>query len=152
MSVEIEDIDLGFEDIIQSIIEDNDKEVEVGYYNDEQEDGIGLGELATIHEFGLGNPERPFMRRSFDNGVKDIFIMEQKLIGSMIDGNIDKETVMEVIGDFHKNQIQSGVVEQTLGLEANSQVTIDRKGSATPLIDTSRLINSTRSSIVKKNG
>ena len=87
MSVEIEDIDLGFEDIIQSIIEDNEKEVEVGYYQEDIEDGIGMAELATIHEFGLGNPERPFMRRSFDNGVNDIFIFEQKLIGKMIDGN-----------------------------------------------------------------
>ncbi len=152
MGVEIEDIDLGWEDIFDSIIDENDKEVEVGYYNDEDVDGIGLAELAAIHEFGQGNPERPFMRRSFDNGVKDIFQMEQKLIGSMIDGNIDKETVLEVIGDFHKNQIQSGVVERTLGLEANAQVTIDRKGSDTPLIDSSRLINSTQSNIVKKNG
>ncbi len=152
MSVEIEDIDLGFEDIIQSIIEDNDKEIEVGYYNDEVEDGIGLAELAAVHEFGLGNPERPFMRRSFDNGVKDIFAMEKKLIGSMIDGNIDKEQVMEILGDFHKNQIQSGVIERTLGLVENAQVTVDRKGSDTPLIDSSRLINSTQSNIVKKNG
>jgi len=150
--IEIIDTDLGWEDIFDSIIEDNDKEVEVGYYNDEVEDGIGLAELATVHEFGLGNPKRPFMRRSFDNGVKDIFRMEKELIGSMIDGNINKEQVMEVIGDFHKNQIQSGVVEKKLGLEANAQITIDRKGSDTPLIDTSRLINSTQSNIVKKNG
>jgi len=150
--IEIIDTDLGWEDIFQSIIEDNDKEVEVGYYNDEVEDGIGLAELATVHEFGLGNPKRPFMRRSFDNGVKDIFRMEKELIGSMIDGNIDKEMVHIVIGDFHKNQIQSGVVEKKLGLEANAQATIDRKGSDTPLIDTSRLINSTQSNIVKKNG
>jgi len=152
MGVEIVDIDLGWEDIFQSIIEDNDKEVEVGYYNDEVEDGIGLAELATVHEFGLGNPKRPFMRRSFDNGVKDIFRMEKELIGSMIDGNINKEQVMEVIGDFHKDQIQSGVVEKKLGLEANAQITIDRKGSDTPLIDNSRMINSTQSNIVKKNG
>ena len=92
------------------------------------------------------------MRRSFDNGVKDIFRMEKELIGSMIDGNINKEQVMEVIGDFHKDQIQSGVVEKKLGLEANAQITIDRKGSDTPLIDNSRMINSTQSNIVKKNG
>ena len=150
MGVEIVDIDLGWEDIFQSIIEDNDKEVEVGYYNDEVEDGIGMAELATVHEFTIG--PRPFMRRSFDNGVKDIFRMEKELIGSMIDGNIDKQQVMEVIGDFHKDQIQKGVVERTLGLKENAQVTIDRKGSDTPLIDNSRLINSTQSNIVKKNG
>lgn len=150
MGVEIVDTDMGWEDIFDSIIDQNDKEVEVGYYNDEVEDGIGMAELAATHEFTIG--PRPFMRRSFDNGVKDIFAMEQKLIGSMIDGNIDKTTVLEVIGDFHKNQIQSGVVERTLGLEANAQITIDRKGSDTPLIDSSRLINSTESRVVKKNG
>jgi len=148
--IEIIDTDLGWEDIFDSIIEDNDKEVEVGYYNDEVEDGIGMAELATVHEFTIG--PRPFMRRSFDNGVKDIFRMEKELIGSMIDGNIDKQQVMEVIGDFHKDQIQKGVVERTLGLKENAQVTIDRKGSDTPLIDNSRLINSTQSNIVKKNG
>lgn len=148
--IEIIDTDLGWEDIFDSIIDENDKEVEVGYYNDVVEDGIGMAELAAVHEFTIG--PRPFMRRSFDNGVKDIFQMEKELIGSMIDGNIDKKTVLEVIGDFHKNQIQSGVVEKTLGLKKLDQTTIDRKGSDTPLIDTSRLINSTQSNIVKKNG
>jgi len=148
MPVEIIDTDLGWEDIFDSIIEDNDKEVEVGYYQEDQEDGIGMAELASTHEFN----DRPFMRRSFDNGVKDIFKMQKDLIGSMIDGAIDKRQVMEITGDFHKNQIQNGVVQRTLGLKENAQITIDRKGSDTPLIDTSRMINSTQSNIVKKNG
>jgi len=148
MGVEIIDTDLGWEDIFDSIIEDNDKEVEVGYYQEDQEDGIGMAELAATHEF----EDRPFMRRSFDNGVKDIFKIQGELIGKMIDGGIDKNQVMEVTGDFHKNQIQNGVVQRTLGLKENAQITIDRKGSDTPLIDSSRMINATRSKIVKKNG
>jgi hypothetical protein len=152
MSVEIIDTDLGYEDIIQAIIDENDKEVEVGFYNEESAGGIGLGELAATHEFGAGVPKRPFMRRSFDNGVKDLFNMQKELISSMIDGNIDKEQVLEITGDFHKNQIQNGVVQRTLGLAPNAQVTIDRKGSDTPLIDTARLINGAKSNVVKKNG
>ena len=152
MSIRVDDIDLGYEDIIQSIIEDNEKEVEIGYYNEQTSGDIGLGELAAIHEYGAGVPTRPFMRRSFDSGVNDIFAMEKDLIGSMIDGNIDKETVYEVIGDFHKAQIQNGVSGKTLGLQENAQVTIDQKGSDTPLIDTARLINGTQVNIVNKNG
>lgn len=134
----IEDIDLGYDDIIKSM--PKKEEVEIGYY--EEGEDFGLASLATAHEFGGGkSPERPFMRRSFDSGVNDLVKLESKLIGKMIDGRIDIKMVMEVIGDEHKNQIMNGVKSRTLGLEANAQVTIDRKGSDTPLVDTGRLIN-----------
>jgi hypothetical protein len=142
MGVEIEDVDMGYEDIINSIVEGNEQEVEIGFYSDQKSGEFTLAELATVHEFGKGNiPKRPFMRRSFDKGLSDWEKMNKDLIGSLIDGKIDKETVLEVSGDFHKNQIQQGVINQTLGLRANADITIERKGSETPLIDTGRLIN-----------
>ncbi len=152
MSVEIIDTDMGWNDILDSIVEDNELITEVGYYNEDQEGGIGVADLATIHEFGKGNvPKRPFMRRSFDSGVKDIFQNQKMLIGKMIDGGITKREVMEFVGDEFKFHIMNSVIQQDLGLIANSDITIERKGSETPLIDTKRMINATTVKIEKGN-
>jgi len=150
MGVEVEDIDMGYEDIIQSIIEGNNMVTEIGYYSVGDIDGFTLAELATVHEFGKGKiPKRPFMRLAFDKGLSDLFKEQQGLIGAMIDGKITKQEVNEIQGDFHKSQIQNGVINRTLGLKDNADSTKRRKGSETPLVDKNRLIAGTDVKVVK---
>ncbi len=141
--IEIEDIDLGFDDFFDKIEELGKSEVEVGYT---QASGgtsgdLSLVDLATIHELGKGNPARPFMRLSADNNEDEILTKGVKLGDQFLDDKLDVETMYEIWGDDFRNIMRNGVITRSLDLEENAQVTIDRKGSDTPLIDTKDMIN-----------
>jgi hypothetical protein len=142
MGVEIIDIDNGFDDFFDKIETLTKMDAEVGYQQGEsEEDGIDLAKLAIIHELGEGQTARPFMRDSFDNNEQEIGDMGVKLADKYLDDKIDAELALEVWGDFYRNTMMNGVVTRELGLADNEQSTIDRKGSDTPLIDSSRMIN-----------
>lgn len=144
MPVEIIDIDLGFDEFFDSTEKLGLKKVEVGYQQGEGEgeDGIDLTELAIIQEFGAKNiPARPFVRNSFDLNKGDIGVEGEKLLNKYLDGKVDADTTLEIWGDSFRNIMMNGVVTRELFLEENAESTIRRKGSDTPLIDTSRMIN-----------
>lgn len=144
MPAEIVDIDLGFDDFLDSTKKLGLREVEVGYQQGEGggQDGVDLTGLAIIHEMGSKDiPARPFMRLSFDNNETEIGKTGAKLLDKYLDGKIDAELTLEAWGDSFRNIVMNGVVTRELGLKENAPSTIERKGSDTPLIDSSRMIN-----------
>ena len=113
-----------------------------GAKGDEQHDeksGLTDSQLAAIHEFGLGVPERPFLRSWFDGNKKAIRQKLQEVAHEVVGGKMDVYQAMEEYGQW---------AEQELGayLEAGipyplSDYTIAKKGSSTPLIDTTNLFH-----------
>ncbi len=99
---------------------------------------LTVADIATIHEFGLGNvPERSFLRAWADENVEEI----KKDLGgigiAVVEGKLTAEQGLERFGVLAVGQIQKRIVA---GIEPPlAPATIKRKGSSTPLVDTGQL-------------
>jgi hypothetical protein len=110
--------------------------------------GITVAELAAIHEFGLGVPERPFLRTYFDQNIGRIQRSLLNLMSTAIQKAIstgrpiedkDRKRILDRIGLLMQSEIQAKLAKGDLALTPLAQATIDKKGSSTPLIDTGQL-------------
>jgi hypothetical protein len=107
--------------------------------------GISVAELAATHEYGLGVPERSFLRATVDKGRERYLASMQKAMKATVvyaskhKSSWDplksvslKRLALVIEGDV-KAAIAAGIPPP------NAQRTIDKKGSSTPLIDTGQL-------------
>lgn len=105
--------------------------------------GLTVLDVATWAEFGIGQPERPFIRGYVDAHRKDIEAFISKTVKGAAKSGKSKEWALERIGLYVQSGIQVFIAAQGEGTyPPNAQETIDRKGSATPLIDTGQLRSS----------
>jgi hypothetical protein len=117
----------------------------------EPHDGeLTIGDLAAIHEFGLGHvPERSFLRAWADESVEENKNVLGDIGRAVAEGKYDLETGLDRFGVYAVGAIQRRIVE---GIEPPlADETIKRKGSSTPLIDTGQL-KSAITFEVKKGG
>jgi hypothetical protein len=100
--------------------------------------GLTVGDLAEIHEFGLGVPERSFLRAWFDANREKIQETLRSAHRQVLLGKLTPQKAGELIGMKFVGEIQtwigSGKVKPPL-----APSTIERKGSSVPLIDTGQL-------------
>jgi len=163
IGVRIKDKDKGYKKMLKRVLAQQPKEVSVGIFDaeasqvhEEPQRFIGpvqegaeapnpkprkpmtVGEIAEIHEYGLGNnPERSFIRAWVDENPGKIRAAMTRLLESVIKGKRTKETAMNAFGLWAAGQMQKRIAAGIApGL---SPVTILRKGSAIPLIDTGQL-------------
>jgi hypothetical protein len=104
--------------------------------------GMTVGDVATVHEFGLGDvPERSFVRNFADEVRDEATKVEAKLVGAEIrrrGSNVHE--ALEKFGLWLTAKMQKRI---RAGISpALDPVTIERKGSSTPLIDTGQLVSS----------
>lgn len=104
--------------------------------------GGTVGDVASIHEFGLGNvPERSFVRSWADAERSDNEAKLRRLAESIVRGSNTVENGLERLGlNFAasmQKRIQSGEIGPPL-----DPATVERKGSSTPLIDNGQLVSS----------
>jgi len=94
-------------------------------------------DIATIHEFGLGNnPERSFIRATFDENQELIYRLAQLVV----DGKLTREQALNQLG----LRFQAQVIDR---INSNippplAPATIKRKGSSLALVDTGQLKSS----------
>jgi hypothetical protein len=105
-------------------------------------------QMAAIHEFGLGVPERPFLRTWVDENKPEILAQLRAVAREVVEG---KKTIYEGMEDFGQ------WAEQQLGayLEAGipfplAESTIRRKGHDTPLIDTQTLLRALTHAVARE--
>lgn len=103
--------------------------------------GGTVADVATIHEFGLGNvPERSFVRAWADDKRSDNERLLAKLAESIVRGQNTVDEALEkaglVMAASMQQRIRGGIPPSL------SPATIARKGSSTPLIDTGQLVSS----------
>lgn len=120
----------------------------------EREGELTNAQLASIHEFGLGNaPARPFVRPPFVQhrseylellraGYRDAFTKN--------DPNAFRR-VLGLVGQKMAADIKA-YVTQGNNLAPLAQSTIDRKGSSRPLVDTGQMVNSISYAVVDNGG
>jgi len=154
MSVRLDDQDLGYQKIMDSINDIISKEAHTGFFQEDVVDGIGLAELMAVHEFGSpvrNIPERSAMRTSFDTKEREITdFMFQVGDVAIFENKTTTDQALTAIGDYYRAEFQNGVITKSLGLAENAPRTISRKGSDTPLVDTARLVNGINTKVVDK--
>lgn len=154
---QIKDVDKGYAATMQRINDAKKAVISVGIMGDRgaepakevhgngQPRGGGKGltvlDVATFHEFGLGVPERSFIRGWHDSfkgtAQKQISVMLQ----SVIQGKRTKAQAMEVLGVRWVAELQKYIAVGT-NLKPLERVTILRKGSSVPLVDTGQIKSS----------
>lgn len=105
-----------------------------------------LGEIAVFHEFGLGVPERSFLRATYDNQWRAWKRLTDSLKAKILIGDESAVKALAVIGQRIEADIKMAIRNRIP--PPLSPRTIRRKGSSVPLIDTGQLINSIRYVVV----
>ncbi len=110
--------------------------------------GMSNGELAATHEFGLGVPQRSFVRGWVDEQKPRILEELKTEAHAVLRGQRDIYRAMDRFGQWGSLKIVSriaGFIPPPL-----SPVTIARKGHALPLVDTGELIRSIDSAVERR--
>ena len=103
--------------------------------------GETVADIASQHEFGLGVPERSFIRAYVDENRAEIERAIREMAKRVVSGELPSfDYGLNLIGVKVQKEI---VVRIKAGIAPPlSQVTMDRKGSSVPLIDTGQLWSS----------
>jgi hypothetical protein len=107
---------------------------------DGEDSGITIGELAAIHEFGLGVPRRSFLADWVTENQSEIVKLSVRGGRALVLGKMTIEQLLEQLGQWSVGSIQermSNNIPPPLAPE-----TIAAKGSSVALIDTGQLRSS----------
>ncbi len=117
----------------------------------QKDEGVTMVELAEIHEFGLGVPQRSFLGTWFDENQPKMVTQLRGVMLAVASEKIESyEQGFEQLGLLYTAQIQKRIAE---GIEPPlSPITIARKGSSVPLIDTGQLRSAITYKVDSKNG
>lgn len=111
-------------------------------------DGTNVAFVASVHEFGapgVNIPARPFMRPTV-NAKKDSWVNTvKKGIPKVVMGKATAFDVLDLVGLQGAADVQEAISKVTS--PPLSPITIARKGSAKPLVDTGQMIASVRNSV-----
>ena len=138
------DRDLGMRRIMRELRNARTAVVEVGVQEGSKNlEGLTIAQYAAYNEYGTGKiPERSFMRSTFDERLGQINYRMSQQYNLMLMGGTTVFGALSRVGLEHQTDIQQKILD--LKTPPNAQVTIDKKGSDNPLIDSSAMINSIR--------
>lgn len=148
------DTDHGFKELVERVAEAAKSPwiVSVGIHeaegDEEYDDGETLLDVAEKHEFGLGVPRRSFIADWADESESENKRTISKIGKLVISGQVELEDALNQLGLKFVGDIQKRI---KAGIDpANSEATIARKGSSTPLIDTGQLWSAIRHEVRKQ--
>lgn len=93
-------------------------------------------------------PERPFLRSAMRDNADKYKVAMRRSAAKVLTGEASPDTVMSHIGIQAAADVQKSI--RTLSDPPNSPVTIARKGSSNPLINTGEMRQSVRHRVVKE--
>lgn len=99
------------------------------------DEGVTALFKATVNNYGLGVPKRPFMHIAFAQNISKY----RKIIKSKL-GKQPQSKVLSFIGSIGEGDVKKAI--RNLKSPPNSDVTVKIKGSDNPLIDTAHMIGS----------
>ena len=103
-------------------------------------DGLTNIELGTLHEFGVGVPQRSFIRTTIDDSRKHLSNLLAKLGQRVVMGELPEAAALGAVGEQAVGLIKQRIashIPPPLAAE-----TIARKGTDVPLIEHGTLISS----------
>lgn len=99
--------------------------------------GLTVADVASFNEFGLGVPERSFIRATMDENEGKLMRLTAETGRGVVLGTLAPEQSLGLVGEFAVGLIQERISD---GIPpANRPSTIAKKGSSTPLIDEGQL-------------
>lgn len=101
---------------------------------------LSILEIGLVHEYGVpekGIPRRSFIREPMQNNIKVIAKLIETLHDSVSENSMTAETALNRIGIKAQNIMKESFINNDW--KANSDLTVKRKGSSTPLIDKRQL-------------
>lgn len=108
-------------------------------------DGVTIVDIATFNEFGTPTiPARSFLRHTFDTEQGRMLALLRKLKSRMARGEIGVKKVLTYVGEYAQKHVNIAIVKGGYPFKPNAPMTIENKGSSSPLIDTGRLRQSIR--------
>lgn len=150
MSVRVTDKDLGWKAFFQNVADmvRDQKKIKVGVLEDSAKGSvpvaggsITMAELAVVHEFGTEDgriPARSFIGSTFDEQRDNLLTVSKNLVKDCLFAKQTVDGALEILGaqlvEAVKDKINSGDITPP-----NTESTIERKGSDTPLLDTGAL-------------
>lgn len=136
---------------LERLLEDLDIEISVGIHAEEgaaDHDGLTTAEVGAIHEFGLGVPQRSFIRGYFDEHQGEIEQLQAAALERVIAG-ADPRIEAGRLGLLVEGGIKQRILSRIDPPLAES--TRKRRGDdAVPLVDTSQLLGAIRSRVTEK--
>lgn len=129
-------------------------QVRVGFQRGENQsdEGVDLVDIATFNEVGTAHsPARPFMRQSADSNKDAISKFCTAQLKTLSQGGT-AEDVLSKVGAMQVGFIGESITSSKEWAEPNAESTIKKKGSDTPLVDNSRMLQSVKYVIVPKGG
>jgi len=151
--VTVRDEDRGYADLVKTIFAMGSPKVSVGIHEEDgahDHGGMTVVDLASIHEFGLGVPERSFIRAWFDENEDRAKEAMRRLLVSVLEGKNKPEQAVEKFALWVVGEMQARIARGIAPALAES--TIASKGSSVPLIDTGQLRSSISYEILDANG
>lgn len=137
----VEDIDLGFAEIIRNVRELDGKTVKAGILKDagKEPNGTSLVDVAIYNEFGTSRiPSRPFLRIATDRN-KTTWQNEAERIVDKVFARYNPN--FSILGRRMVENIRDVIGNKSL-LAPNAPATIRKKGHDKPLIDKGKLKSS----------
>ena len=125
--------------------------VKVGILSNPDHDGIGMAELAAIHEFGAPArkiPERPFIRATFRDKAADFAKLQARIGKGVIEGRFEAPQAFGLLGTRGEAEVKKTIASGPHIPPKLQEATIDArerrsgKRSTRPLVDTGRLLGS----------
>ncbi len=98
---------------------------------------LTVADVATFNEFGLGVPERSFIRAWYDEQGAANRAKFRALSARVLRGELTQERMLEQLGLLFVGQIQQRITDGIA--PENAESTKKQKGSSKPLIDTGQL-------------
>lgn len=108
-----------------------------------EEDGVTALFKATVNNYGLGTPKRPFMDITFAQNIDKYRMLVRKYFRK-----IPQNQVLAKVGNLALSDLRMTI--KNFNAPRNSDYTIAKKGADNPLIDTTHMIDSTTYSIEKE--
>lgn len=106
-------------------------------------EGITVGDVAEWAEFGIGQPQRSWLRAWVDNNEPAIRKRMEKEAQAVMRGERTERQALQRLGVWLQGMCQKNLADfPANGFEPNAPATIERKGSSTPLVDTGQLRSS----------
>lgn len=116
-------------------------------------DGLTVLMVATIHEFGApeaGVPQRSFVRAFVDEHAADIKTWQREALAAVFAGKSSALQALNRLGARIAGGIQKRIAAGIA--PPNAPATVERKGSATPLIATGQLRSSVTWAVRRRGG
>jgi hypothetical protein len=100
-----------------------------------------VASIAYKHEFGIGVPERSFMRTTMTERKKEIINLQETLLKKIQNGDMDIKQALGILGRTVSGFVSKKIVD--IKSPPNSPATLKAKKPKTnPLIDTGQMKNS----------